>query len=58
MQLKGNRKYISGPVMAVLNSLRFGDEQPRDGHKNHFKKIHFLFYAIAVAGLAPVGALQ
>ena len=37
---------------------RFGDKQPRDGHKNHFKKNHFLFYVIAIAGLAPVGALQ
>ena len=69
---EGNRKCISGPVMAVqLHCFfqialaarneprkRFGNEQPKDGHKNHFKKIHFLFYAIAVAGFAPVGALQ
>ena len=46
-------------ALAVRSELRkqFGNEQPIDGHKNHFQKNPFPF-VIAIVGFAPVGALQ
>ena len=68
-----NRKCISGLVMAVLKGFiiflncigceeRTAQAVRRQAAKRRsqkwLQKIHLLFYAIAVAGFAPVGALQ
>ena len=70
---EGNRKCISGPVMAVLNSfIIFSNcigckeqtaqavwwQAAKGQSQKWLQKIHFLFYMIAVASLASVGMLQ